>query len=61
MLIPIFVNGQRRYQDNRGNQYKYDLSQPMDQISYSTDIDAQMRDQKLANPTRNPNGGGIYE
>lgn len=61
MLIPIFVNGQRRYQDNLGNQYKYDLSQPMDQISYSTDIDAQMRDQTSTNPTRNPNGDGIYE
>lgn len=61
MLTPIFINGQKLYQDSFGNKYQYDLSNPIDQMSYSTDLDAQQRDQLSTTPTRDSNGGGIYE
>lgn len=61
MLKPILINGRKLYEDNFGNKYQYDLSNPMDQLSYSTDAAAQIRDAQSITPTRNPNGGGIYE
>lgn len=36
MLIPIFENGKKIYQDSSGNKYQYDLTNSMDQFSYST-------------------------
>lgn len=44
-----------------GNKYQYDLTDLNDQLSYKMDLDAQMRDKLSVNPTRNKNGGGIYE
>ncbi|HHV6921438.1 TPA: hypothetical protein ACUMYS_001688, partial [Haemophilus influenzae] len=61
MLIPIFENGKKIHQDSSGNKYQYDLTNSMDQFSYSTDLSAQMRDKSSITTTRNPNGGGIYE
>ncbi len=56
---------QESYRSNTGNQYQYDLSKPTDQNRYSTDLDAQRRDQMNINPTRQLDrgmgqfGGGI--
>ncbi|MDK9431363.1 hypothetical protein QP016_11605 [Gallibacterium anatis] len=61
MLIPILENGITLYKDSFGNQYQYDLTKPADKSSYDTDLSAQMRDKMSVTPTRNPNGGGIYE
>ncbi|MGV3059551.1 hypothetical protein ACEF11_08555 [[Pasteurella] aerogenes] len=54
-------NGKRFYTDMVGNKYQYDLTDSNDQLSYKMDLDAQMRDQLSINPTRNKNGGEIYE
>lgn len=61
MLTPIWINGQKIYQDASDNKYQYDLTNPLDKLSYSTDISAQMRDKTSITGTRDPNGGGIYE
>lgn len=61
MLTPIFENGRKIYIDLMGNKYQYDLNNPSDKLTYSTDIAAQMRDKISITPTRNKNGGGIYE
>lgn len=61
MLILQIENGKRFYTDMVGNKYQYDLTDLNDQLSYKMDLDAQMRDQLSINPTRNKNGGGIYE
>lgn len=37
------------YKSFMGNEYKYDLSKPMDRLNYSMDMDAQMND-KLNKP-----------
>lgn len=50
-----------------GTRYQYDLSDPTDRVSYSIDLDAQMRDKLSVDPNRNLDrnmgqvGGGIYE
>ncbi|MFY1026156.1 hypothetical protein CFY87_02215 [Actinobacillus seminis] len=61
MLMRKIENGKCFYTDMVGNKYQYDLSDLSDQLSYKMDLDAQMRDQLSVNPTRNKNGGGIYE
>ncbi|MCW9714761.1 MULTISPECIES: hypothetical protein [Avibacterium] len=61
MLIPILENGTTLYKDSFGNKYQYDLTKPTDKLSYDTDLSAQMRDKMSVIPTRNSNGGGIYE
>lgn len=57
MLIPIFENGKKIHQDSSGNKYQYDLTNSMDQFSYSTDLRAQMRDKSSITTTRNPKEG----
>lgn len=53
------------YQSNSGAQYQYNLNNPVDRNAYSTDLDAQRRDQVSADPRRNTDrnsgqvGGGI--
>ena len=39
-----------RYESYTGTKYQYDLSDPMDRIDYSLDLDAQMRDRINPNP-----------
>ena len=54
-----------QYRSNSGVQYQYDLSNPGDQIRYSVDPAAQMRDQISVDPRRSLDeglgqfGGGI--
>lgn len=60
-LSQFLKNGKKIHQDSSGNKYQYDLTNSMDQFSYSTDLSAQMRDKSSITTTRNPNGGGIYE
>lgn len=38
-------NDSNGYQGSSGARYQYDLNNPSDQIRYSTDVSAQMRDQ----------------
>lgn len=53
------------YQGMSGARYQYDTSRPSDSIRYSTDLDAQRRDQMAIDPrrdldrSRGVNGGGI--
>lgn len=55
------------YESNSGAQYEYDLNDPGDSIDYSTDLDAQRRDQMSSDPRRDSDqdsgqyGGGIYD
>lgn len=55
-----------RYESNSGANYQYDLNDPRDRNRYSTDLDAQRRDQMSTNPRRDTDrqsgqyGGGIY-
>jgi hypothetical protein len=55
------------YESNSGSRYQYDLSDPGDSIEYSTDLDAQRRDQMNINPRKDLDrksgqyGGGIYD
>lgn len=57
-----FENGKKMYQGLSGTKYQYDLSNPSDRLTYETDLDAQMRDQRSLNLYRKTeNGGGIYE
>lgn len=39
-----------RYEGSSGQRYQYDLSRPMDQLRYETDIQAQMRDELNVSP-----------
>lgn len=54
------------YESNSGSRYQYDLNDPGDSIEYSTDLDAQRRDQMSTDPRRDLDqesgqyGGGIY-
>ena len=65
--IPGYDSGSNSgYQSNSGASYQYDLNKPTERNSYSTDLDAQRRDQMNADPRtdvdRNSGqrGGGIY-
>lgn len=54
------------YQSSSGTRYQYDMNNPSDRNRYSTDLDAQRRDQMNLDTRRNldrgigQNGGGIY-
>ena len=54
------------YESSSGARYQYDNSNPSDRLRYSTDLDAQRRDQMNLNPRRSLDrgtgqyGGGIY-
>lgn len=61
MLTLKFENNRRVYTDLMGNRYQYDLNNPNDKLAYEIDLFAQMRDKMSLNPTRDKNGGGIYE
>lgn len=41
-----------QYEGSSGTKYKYDLSDPSDQIEYETDLDAQMDDSLNPDPGR---------
>lgn len=53
------------YQGSSGTRYQYDMANPTDRTRYSTDLDAQRRDQMNLNPNRQldqglgKRGGGI--
>jgi len=55
------------YKSNSGTRYEYDMSNPSDRTRYSTDLDAQRRDQMNRNIRRDMDrrsgqyGGGIYD
>lgn len=57
----------RPYESTMGNKYQYDLSDPVDKMDYSVDLDAQMRDKMNINPSRELDkglgeiGGGIFD
>jgi hypothetical protein len=59
-------NNDSGYQSNSGTRYQYDINDPGDSIRYSTDLDAQRRDQMNLDTKRNldkssgQHGGGIY-
>lgn len=61
------LNDRHGYQSSSGTQYQYDLSIPSDQIRYSTDLNAQRRDQMSTSTKRHLDrgagqyGGGIYD
>lgn len=66
--IPSYDSGSNSgYQSNSGASYQYDLNKPNDKNRYSTDLDAQRRDQMNTNPKTDMNrnsgqrGGGIYD
>jgi hypothetical protein len=56
-----------QYESNSGTSYQYDLNNPGDSIDYSTDLDAQRRDQMSSDPRRDLDrrsgqyGGGVYD
>mgnify|MGYP006976396917 CR=1 FL=1 len=58
-------NNNSGYNSSSGTRYQYDLSNPSDRLRYSTDLDAQRRDQMNLNPSRKLDqgigqfGGGI--
>jgi len=65
--IPSYDSGNNSgYQSNSGASYQYDLNKPTDRNHYSTNLDAQRRDQMNADPRANMDrnsgqrGGGIY-
>ena len=65
--IPSYDSGSNSdYRSNSGANYQYDLNKPADKNSYSTDLDAQRRDQMNADPRKDMDnnsgqrGGGIY-
>ena len=71
--LGVEVNGvdgssseQDSFESSSGARYQYDRNNPIDQNSYSLDLDAQRRDQMSADPRRNTDrnsgqyGGGIY-
>lgn len=49
---PYKTNGDPnyRYRGASGTQYQYDMSNPGDQVRYSVDVNAQMRDSLNVNP-----------
>lgn len=53
------------YEGSSGTRYQYDLGQPTERLRYSTDLDAQRRDQMSLEPGRSldrslgQQGGGI--
>ncbi len=55
------------YESNSGASYQYNLSDPSDRNDYSTDLDAQRRDQMSTDPRTGLDkntgqyGGGVYE
>ena len=55
------------YTGSSGSSYQYDLNDPRDQNDYSTDLDAQRRDQMSTDPGRKLDkktgqyGGGILD
>ena len=59
-------NNESGYESHSGTRYQYDLSNPSDNINYSTDLDAQLRDKMSTNPIRyldlrtGQYGGSIY-
>ena len=59
-------NNDSGYESNSGTKYQYDLNDPSDSIDYSTDLDAQRRDQMNSDPRRSLDkqsgqyGGGVY-
>ena len=59
-------NSNSGYESNSGTKYQYDLNDPGDSIDYSTDLDAQRRDQMNSDPRRSLDkqsgqyGGGVY-
>jgi hypothetical protein len=65
--IPSYDSGNNSgYRSSSGADYQYDLNKATERNSYSTDLDAQRRDQMNADPRRNMDrdsgqyGGGIY-
>ena len=50
---PYKTNGDPnyRYQGSNGTRYQYDLSNPSDQVRYSVDVGAQLRDSINVNPS----------
>ena len=56
-----------QYESSTGSTYQYDLNDPRDSNRYSTDLDAQRRDQMNTDPRRDTDrrtgqyGGGIYD
>lgn len=65
--IPGYDSGSNSgYQSNSGANYQYDLNKPTEKNRYSTDLDAQRRDQMNSDPRKNMDrssgqrGGGIY-
>jgi len=59
-------NNSSGYKSSSGTRYQYDQSNPSDSLRYSTDLDAQRRDQMNLNLNRGQDrstgqlGGGIY-
>lgn len=59
-------NNNSGYTSSSGTQYQYDLNNSSDNLRYSTDLDAQRRDQMNLNNNRRQDrgtgqyGGGIY-
>jgi hypothetical protein len=62
-----YLSSKEGYKSRTGTEYQYDLSRPVDQIKYETDIKAQMRDENSINIKRDLDrdlgqvGGGIYK
>lgn len=60
------TNSSSGYQGSSGSSYEYDLNNPSDRNSYSTDLDAQRRDSQSLDTGRTLDrglgqyGGGIY-
>lgn len=56
-----------QHESSSGARYQYDLNNPVDRNRYSTDLDAQRRDQMSVNPRQKMDrssgqfGGGIYD
>ena len=48
--IPAATSGDAGYKSSWGTRYQYDLSKPADNLQYSLDLDAQMRDSRSINP-----------
>lgn len=80
VLIPLYIfaydyesiyqnnsNNEYKYEGLSGTKYKYDLSNPIDRMDYSLDLDAQMEDKLNLNPEINMDrdfgqfGGGAEE
>ena len=66
-LAQVAFNNGPNYQGSSGTHYQYDLSNPSDQLRYSTDLSAQRNDSLSVNPGVSldrglgQNGGGISD